>query len=88
MNKLNYGIRRESRPALVHRPNMNRIIAQGEDRAKQLRSGMAVTVTLDDGSEREATVESMPWQLGHGQWVVGLSFMRGGYDVLRVKPKA
>lgn len=49
-------------------------------------SGLAVIVTLDDGSQLHTTTCSEPWQLGHGDWVVKVSGIRGGYALKRVRP--
>lgn len=57
-------------------------------RARGLRVGMAVRVRRDDGSIQETVVETEPWKLGHGGWVVGLAGISGGYDVMRVLPVA
>lgn len=48
-----------------------------------LKTGDLVNVTLDDGSMKRASVQSAPWQLGHGDWVVKLSGISGGYDLER-----
>jgi len=71
---------------------VNRLAARRKEeaaRAKELRwAGMLVDVRLDDGSVQRTTIRHVPWQLGHGQWVVGLEGISGGYDVLRVTPVA
>ena len=48
--------------------------------------GLAVVVTLDDGAQLHTTTCSEPWQLGHGDWVVKVSGIRGGYALRRVRP--
>lgn len=53
-------------------------------RARSLRVGQAVRVTMDNGNEVATTVSRPPWQLRHGDWVVGLEGVSGGYDVMRV----
>lgn len=50
----------------------------------QLKIGTKVIVLKDDGSIFESTVKYEPWQLGHGQWVVGIEGIRGGYMLERV----
>lgn len=47
--------------------------------------GTSVVVTLDDGSQLRTTTCSEPWQLGHGDWVVKVSGIRGGYALRRVR---
>lgn len=51
----------------------------------QLQSGTKVKVLLDDGSWWYTTTRSVPWQLGHGQWVVLLEGKAGGYALDRVR---
>lgn len=46
--------------------------------------GSVVMVEHDDGQLHEHTVRTAPWQLGHGDWVVGLSGISGGYSLDRV----
>lgn len=48
--------------------------------------GLAVVVTLDDGSQFQTTTRSEPWQLGHGEWVVLVEGIVGGYVLRRVRP--
>lgn len=48
--------------------------------------GMAVIVRSDGGNLIESEVTTLPWQLGHGAWVVGLKGVRGGFDCARVEP--
>lgn len=48
--------------------------------------GQKVVVTNDFGKEEVRTVRLLPWQLGHGAWVIGLSGIAGGYSLERVKP--
>ncbi|HNP80165.1 MAG TPA: hypothetical protein PKN47_01780 [Nitrospira sp.] len=47
--------------------------------------GTAVVVTLDDGSQLHTTTCSEPWQLGHGEWVVKVAGIGGGYALKRVR---
>lgn len=53
----------------------------------QLPVGTAVIVRLDDGGLWHTRTRSLPWQLGHGQWVVALEGKAGGYDLTRVRPE-
>jgi hypothetical protein len=48
------------------------------------RTGLDVDVRRDDGSVLQTFTRSVPWQLGHGQWVVKVDGIAGGYDVTRV----
>jgi hypothetical protein len=48
--------------------------------------GIAVVVTLDDGSQFQTATRSEPWQLGHGEWVVLVDGIVGGYVLRRVRP--
>jgi hypothetical protein len=50
-----------------------------------LRPGDIVIVTRDDGDEEMRVVRMSPWQLGHGEWVVGLSGISGGFLLNRCK---
>lgn len=54
-----------------------------EERLK-LIPGDCVAVLQDDGRELEQVVRSCPWQLGHGEWVVSLCGVAGGYLLSRV----
>jgi hypothetical protein len=54
----------------------------------KLPEGTAVSVLLDNGETWHTKTRSMPWQLGHGQWVVALEGKAGGYALDRVKPIA
>lgn len=49
-----------------------------------LQPGQKVIVRMDDGTKVEKTVRTIPWQLGHGEWVVGLKGISGGYLLSRV----
>lgn len=49
-----------------------------------LEVGQRVAIQLDDGQIKIYTVCRVPWQLGHGAWVVGLEGRSGGYDLDRV----
>lgn len=50
-----------------------------------IKVGSKVRVTKDDGSIFESTVKYAPWQLGHGQWVIGVNGIAGGYALERVE---
>lgn len=69
---------------------INRLAArrkEEEARAKELKwVGMLVDVRRDDGTVLRTTVTCVPYQLGHGQWVVIVAGISGAYDVLRVTP--
>ena len=49
--------------------------------------GDTVIVVRDDGREEQRRVRAVPWQLGHGAWVIGLEGISGGYDLRRIKGK-
>jgi hypothetical protein len=51
---------------------------------RTLKPGHVVRVRNDFGETFVATVKYAPWQLGHGDWVVGLKGKAGGYDLDRV----
>jgi hypothetical protein len=62
-------------------------IAKGKEAAEKLREiGQPVIVRNDDGSELASTLTSLPWELGHGQWVVKVQGKSGGFDCARVRP--
>lgn len=48
--------------------------------------GIGVLVKLDDGKIKHTTTCSEAWELGHGQPVVMVEGIRGGYDLARVTP--
>lgn len=50
-----------------------------------LKEGDLVTVTLDDGTNKPTQALSEPWQLGHGDWVIKLAGISGGYALERVQ---
>lgn len=58
-----------------------------EDR-KTLKLGDRVHVLMDDDQTQEFTVKYAPWQLGHGEWVIGLKGIVGGYLLSRVVGRA
>ena len=48
--------------------------------------GTPVQVVRDDGSKMLTRTRSVPWQLGHGDWVVSVEGISGGYLLSRVHP--
>jgi hypothetical protein len=50
----------------------------------QLKPGDRVIVRDDNGIEADYLVQSEPWQLGHGEWVIKLAGISGGYSLDRV----
>ena len=48
--------------------------------------GRGVIVRLDDGKLKYTKTRSEAWELGHGQPVVMVEGISGGYDLARVKP--
>ena len=54
---------------------------------KTLKVGDHVIVQWDSGELMIMIVSQEPWQLGDGEWVVGLGGFRGGYLLSRVKGK-
>lgn len=55
-----------------------------DDERQALKVGDRVRVRGDDGTEFDYTVKAAPWQLGHGEWVVGLRGITGEYLLSRV----
>jgi len=51
---------------------------------EEFKVGDKVKVLKDDGTIFESTVKYEPWQLGHGQWVIGINGIVGCYMVERV----
>ena len=49
-----------------------------------LMPGDRVLVRDDAGNEADYIVKAAPWQLGHGEWVIGLRGISGGYLLSRV----
>ena len=47
--------------------------------------GHPVTVTLDDGSIKNSNTRSIAWNLGHGNPVIKIDGLKGGYDLSRIK---
>lgn len=52
----------------------------------QFKIGRLVHVRRDDGTIEERAIKYEPWQLGHGEWVVGLKGIVGGYLLERCSP--
>lgn len=50
-----------------------------------LKIGTAVMVRLDDGSDFATITRSEPWKLGHGEWVVKVEGISGGYLLSRIR---
>jgi hypothetical protein len=50
------------------------------------RPGIGVIVRMDDGKRKWTRTRSEAWNLGHGQPVVMLEGIAGGYDLSRVTP--
>lgn len=50
------------------------------------KPGTGVIVKLDGGELKYTKTRSEAWELGHGQPVVMLEGISGGYDLARVKP--
>lgn len=48
------------------------------------KEGIEVNVKKDDGSILKTKTRSLPWQLGHGSWVISVDGISGGYDLTRV----
>ena len=51
----------------------------------QIPEGTSVIVRKDDGSDFPTKTRSKPWQLGHGDWVVSVEGIAGGYALGRVR---
>lgn len=57
-----------------------------DDWNRDHRPGIGVIVKLDDGKLKYTKTRSEAWTLGHGQPVVMLEGISGGYDLARVTP--
>jgi hypothetical protein len=53
-----------------------------------VRVGDLLDVTRDDGRVERRRVKYRPWQLGHGEWLVGVEGISGGYALARCWPVA
>lgn len=81
----NYGPR--VREVRKRRASLNQLVRLGTERAALLNQvGMRVCAQTDSGKLQTTAVKQLPWQLGHGQWVIGIEGFSGGYDILRVTP--
>jgi hypothetical protein len=49
-----------------------------------LPSGTLVNVRKDNGDVVVTRTRSLPWRLGHGDWVVSLDGISGGYALSRI----
>ena len=61
-----------------------RAFEMSDDQRRKLQAGDVVIVTDDHGVDAEYKVKYAPWQLGHGEWVIGLAGISGGYKLDRV----
>lgn len=61
-----------------------RAFEMSDDQRRKLQAGDVVIVTDDHGVDAEYEVKYAPWQLGHGEWVIGLCGISGGYKLDRV----
>lgn len=60
-------------------PKSRLLIEAGAQIAERLtRVGMRVRI-FDATTDRETVTRSMPWQLGHGEWVVKVEGTAGGW---------
>lgn len=69
---------------------MNMIAKDSTDKTQwqcptSLKKGELVVAELDSGKRRALFVKQPPWQLGDGEWVVGLSGISGGYLLSRIR---
>lgn len=55
-----------------------------EAQKRELKPGQLVVVRDDFGRKAVWEVKYAPWQLGHGEWVIGLKGKAGGYALSRV----
>jgi len=58
-----------------------------DDERRELKVGELVSVRMDDGSLVVKRVKYEPWELGHGEWVIGLAGISGGYKLSRVESR-
>ncbi len=72
----------------MNHPTKKQIAAEqkkGADIAAKLTEvGMKVNVRKDNGQVVESATRSLPWKLGHGDWIVSLDGFSGGFDCARV----
>ncbi len=74
---------RASRKRLARAVEVGRIVV--DDWNARAEVGTPVTVTLDDGSKMETRTRSPAWMLGHGEAVVSVDGIVGGYLLSRVQ---
>lgn len=55
-------------------------------RQLSIKEGDAVLVTNDSGLIIPSKARSDPWKLGHGQWVIKVEGVSGGYALNRIQP--
>lgn len=60
---------------------------EADDWRLSLKPGDVVLVARDSGFQEPYTVKYEPWQLGHGEWVIGLDGVAGGYLLSRVRSR-
>lgn len=67
----------------MKRPKKQRV-TQGQ---LAIKTGDDILVRLDSGIRMSAKAASEPWQLGHGDWVIKVEGISGGYDLSRVETR-
>lgn len=55
------------------------------DDLPRIAIGDEVLIERDNGDCNWHRVRQLPWQLGHGAWVIGVSGISGGYSLDRVR---
>jgi hypothetical protein len=55
-----------------------------DEERRAIIPGQWVEVLRDDGRTTHHRVKYAPWRLGHGEWVIGLDGVAGGYLLSRV----
>jgi hypothetical protein len=78
----------EEDPDLEHRLRLKvarKMRALDAQRSEGFPVGTDVVIRMDDGKLVHSRVKYAPWQLGHGQWVVGIEGMAGGIRLDRVQ---
>lgn len=58
-----------------------------DEERRNLKPGDCILLQEDQGKQSMRVVCSEPWQLGHGEWVIGLCDISGGYQLSRVVRK-
>lgn len=74
-------IQREIRKVEAEHPDLSGVSYES---LLALTKDSVVVVRDDAGNEAEYVVKQEPWRLGHGQWVIGLKGIAGGYSLDRV----